>query len=163
MAIAIRYTADIKADKARNYTTFSAMGFSSKDKNTFINDLSELMESEMVDSYEYMTSNEIEENVIETEKGIALKQHDGLSFCLIPENICEDENEWNELSDSKKIELIHTYGYALGCQGSHIIVDADYLENCLFEHEQHLVFEVNDFEEIYSESSDMNIILNRAK
>ena len=163
MAIAIRYTADIEADKTRNYTTYSAMGFSSKNKETFISDLSELMESEMVDSYEYMTSNEIEENVIETEKGIALKQHDGLSFCLIPENICEDKEEWNDLDESKKIELIKTFGYALGCQGTHIIVDADNLENSLFEHEQHLVFEVMDFEEIYSESSDINIVLNRAK
>jgi len=163
MAIVIRYTADIEADKKRNYTTFSAMGFTSKDKETFINDLSELMESEMTDSYEYMTSNEIEENIIETEKGITLKQHDGLSFCLIPESICEDENGWNELEESKKIELINNYGYALGCQGTHIIVDADNLEASLYEHEQHLVFEVNDFEEIYSESSDMNIILNRAK
>lgn len=163
MAIVIRYTADIEADKKRNYTTFSAMGFTSKDKETFINDLSELMESEMTDSYEYMTSNEIEENIIETEKGITLKQHDGLSFCLIPESICEDENGWNELEESKKIELINNYGYALGCQGTHIIVDVDNLEASLYEHEQHLVFEVNDFEEIYSESSDMNIILNRAK
>jgi hypothetical protein len=48
------------------------MGFSSKNKETFISDLSELMESEMVDSYEYMTSNEIEENVIETEKGMPI-------------------------------------------------------------------------------------------
>jgi hypothetical protein len=163
MAIAIRYTADIEADKKRNYTTFSAMRFTSKDKETFINDLSELMKSEMTDSYEYMTSNEIEVNVIETEKGISLKQHDGLSFCLIPESICEDEYEWNELEESKKIELISTYGYALGCKGTHIIVDADNLADSLFEYEQHLVFEVNDFEVNYSESSDMNIILNRAK
>ena len=163
MAIAIRYTANIKADKNRNYTTFSAMGFSSKNKETFINDLSELMESKMLDSYEYMTTNEIEENVIETEKGIVLKQHDGLSFCLIPENICEDEEEWNDFDEEKKLELIRTFGYALGCKGVHVIVDADYLESSLFEHEQHLVFEVNDFEEICSESSDINCLLNNAK
>ena len=163
MAIAIRYTADIEADKKRNYTTFSAMGFSSKNKETFIADLSELIKNEMTDSCEYMSKEEIEENIIETEKGIALKQHDGLSFCLIPESICEDIGEWDELSDTKKIELINNYGYALGCQGSHIVVDADDLEDCLYEYEQHLVFEIYDFEEIYSESSDLNIVLNRTK